>query len=260
MLCIFDFIQTLPSGFYEGIIKLESLGDLKTDINKLNLVLKLPSKNDIFPLNYQTTCFEFDSFFEIQIIYVYCTFYEQYQIYKRMTDDKIIEACKISLKDLYELLKKYKKEGDVENEKKIQYEISNILTQNKNIHQSRIIFDKFNKEVVAYQQKIYDKLQLIYQLYKLKIKKQLKSILSIEVFEKNILEMMKDFSRLIIEYFEEYLMGIREKKSFWCTCSKCLEEKSSFYVNEKMISIQNELETIFSLFTLYHSSLFIENS
>ena len=259
MHCIFDFIQTLPGGFYEGYIKL-NLDDLNTiESNKINLVLKIPSRNDIFPLDYKTSCIEFDSLFEMYFLYLHCTLYELYYSTKRLVDDKIIETCKISLKELYELLKKYKKEGDVENEKRVQSEISNILAQNKNNHQSRILFEKFNQEVFVYQNTINDKLKIIYSYYKVKIQKTLKPILSFEVFERTILEMLKDFSRLIIEYFKEYLSGIRERKSFWCNCKKCQEEKN-IYINDKMLSIQDELENILSLFSLYHSSLFIQDS
>ncbi len=259
MHCIFDFIQTLPGGFYEGYIKL-NLSDLNpTEPNKINLVLKIPTRNDIFPADYKTSCIEFDSLFEVYFLYLHCTLYDLYYSTKRAVDDRIIEACKLSLKDLYELLKKYKKEGDVENEKRVQSEISNILTQNKSIHQSRVLFEKFNQEVIVYQDTINEKLKIIYSYYKVKIQKTLKPILSFEVFERTILELLKDFSRLIFEYFKEYLSGIRERKSLWCTCLKCQEEKN-IYVNDNMLLIQKELEDILTLFTLYHSPLFIQDS
>lgn len=261
MQCIFDFIQKLPSSFYEGQIQI-NLDDPQLESNRMNLVLRIPARNDIFSSSYQTTLIEFDTFFEVQFIYLYCSFYEQYQIIKKISDDKILEACKISLRDLYDLLKKYKKEGDIENEKMIQSEITNILNQNKTIHQSREIFGKFNKEVLLYKNTIYEKLQIIYQLYRKKIENRLKPILSFEVYERTILELMKDFSKKMMEYFEEYLLGIRERKSFWCNCSKCFKEKSEnkVYMNERMISLQKELETMYSLFSLYHSALFLEDS
>jgi hypothetical protein len=260
--CIFQLIQRLPGSFYEGEIKLNVDTKRLEEISTMNLVLRIPIRSDIFSTSYQSHLKEFDAFFELQFIYLYCSFYEQYQILKKASDEKIIEACKYTLKDLYELLKKYKKEGDVENEKKIQYEISNILQQNKNIHQSRQLFDKFNIEVENYRKSVYQSLQMVYQIYKSKIQKTLKSILSFEVFEKTILDIMKEFSRLMIEYFEEYLVGIKDRKSFWCNCQTCLEEKreKNEYKNQKMMTIQNELETLYSLIQLYHSSLFLNDS
>lgn len=260
--CIFQLIQRLPGSFYEGEIKLNVDTKRLEEISTLNLVLKIPLKNEIFSPSYQSQLKEFDAFFELQFIYLYCTFYEQYQILKKATDEKIIDACKFTLKDLYELLKKYKKEGDIENEKKIQLEISNILQQNKNINQSRQLFDKFNKEVEHYRNTIYDTLQMVYQVYKGKIRKLLKPILTFEVYEKTMLDLMKDFSRLMIEYFEEYLIGIKDRKSFWCNCQTCLEEKreKNEFMNEKMLTLQHELETIYSLFHLYHSPLFLQDS
>lgn len=259
---IFELIQTLPGGFYEGEVQMNVDRVKMEEISTLNLVLKIPLRNHIFSPSHQTFLPEFDSFFELQIIYLYCTFYEQYQILKKAADDRILDACKITLKDLYPLLKKYKSEGDFENEAKIQKEINNILIQNKNIHQSRELFDKFNKEVDNYRNTIYDALQKVYQVYKKKTQKLLKPFFTFDIYEKTILDMMKDFSRLLIEYFEEYLLGIKDRKSFWCNCSSCLEEKreKNVYTNDKMILIRKELETIFSLIPLYHTNLFLEDS
>lgn len=262
---IFELIQTLPTGFYESQIeynhektKLQN----EMEIGKVNLILKIPLREQIFSSSYHTFMKEFDCFFELQFIYIFCTFYEQYQIFKKAADEQILNACKIKLNDLYPFLKKYKSEGDIENEVKIQKEINHILLQNKTIHQSKELFDKFNKEVDNYRNTIYDSLQKVYQVYKKKIQKCLKPFFTLEVYEKTILDIMKDFSRLLIEYYEEYLLGIKSKKTFWCNCSTCMEEKrgKNDYMNDKMIMIRKELETIFSLIPLYHSNLFLEDS